>query len=96
MKTGWKGDTPFVDPMCGSGTFLIEAALIAAGINPGIFRKHFAFENWPDFDAELLETIYNDDSTGARNHRSHYRCRYFPRAIEIARRMQEAPAWPAI
>ncbi|MDE6831790.1 MAG: RNA methyltransferase, partial [Muribaculaceae bacterium] len=50
LKSGWRGDKPFVDPMCGSGTFLIEAALIAANINPGIYRKGFAFEQWPDFD----------------------------------------------
>lgn len=62
MKTGWRGDCDFADPMCGSGTFLIEAALIAANINPGIYRKHFAFETWPDFDRELFEEIYNDDS----------------------------------
>lgn len=62
LRSGWRGETPFIDPMCGSGTFLIEAALIAAGINPGIYRKHFAFENWRDFDADLLESIYNDDS----------------------------------
>jgi putative N6-adenine-specific DNA methylase len=62
LISGWRGDVPFVDPMCGSGTFLIEAALIAANINPGVFRKHYAFENWPDFDRELFESIYNDDS----------------------------------
>ncbi|MDE6464992.1 MAG: RNA methyltransferase [Muribaculaceae bacterium] len=62
LMSGWRGETPFVDPMCGSGTFLIEAALIAANINPGIFRSHFSFENWPDFDPDLLEEIYNDDS----------------------------------
>lgn len=62
LKTGWRGDTPLVDPMCGSGTFLIEAALIAANINPGIYRKGFAFEKWPDFDAEIFEKVYNDDS----------------------------------
>lgn len=62
LMSGWKGDIPFVDPMCGSGTFLIEAALIAANIWPGIYRKSFAFENWPDFDAELFERLYNDDS----------------------------------
>lgn len=62
LKTGWRGDTPLLDPMCGSATFLIEAALIAANINPGIYRKEFAFEKWPDFDAELFETLYNDDS----------------------------------
>lgn len=62
MKTGWRGDSDFLDPMCGSGTFLIEAALIAANINPGIYREHFAFEKWPDFNEELFEDIYNDDS----------------------------------
>ena len=62
LKTGWRGDCDLVDPMCGSGTFLIEAALIAANINPGIFRSNFAFETWPDFDKELFEELYNDDS----------------------------------
>lgn len=62
LKSGWKGDAPFVDPMCGSGTFLVEAALIAAGINPGVYRRKFAFEAWPDFDADLFDSIYNDDS----------------------------------
>lgn len=62
MKTGWHGEKPFADPMCGSGTFLIEAALIAANINPGIYRSSFAFESWSDFDRELFEEIYNDDS----------------------------------
>ncbi|MCM1318887.1 MAG: THUMP domain-containing protein [Muribaculaceae bacterium] len=62
LKTGWRGDTDFVDPMCGSGTFLIEAALIAANVNPGVFRQNYAFEAWPDFDKELFEELYNDDS----------------------------------
>ncbi|MDE6277173.1 MAG: RNA methyltransferase [Muribaculaceae bacterium] len=62
LKSGYRGDAPFVDPMCGSGTFLVEAALIAANIYPGVFRQHYAFETWPDFDKELFETIFNDDS----------------------------------
>ena len=62
LMTGWKGDTDFVDPMCGSGTLLVEAALIARNMSPGIFRKEFAFERWSDFDQELFDTIYNDDS----------------------------------
>lgn len=62
MKTGWHGESDFADPMCGSGTFLIEAALIAGNINPGIYREHFAFEKWHDFDSELFESLYNDDS----------------------------------
>lgn len=62
LLTGWHGDVPLIDPMCGSGTIAIEAALIARGIAPGIFRSHFGFEVWEDFDADLLDTIYNDDS----------------------------------
>ena len=63
LMTGWQGETDFIDPMCGSGTLPIEAALIARGIAPGVFRKEFAFEKWTDFDAELFDSIYNDDST---------------------------------
>ena len=59
---GWHGQSDFYDPMCGSGTLLIEAALMARNIAPGVFRKEFAFEHWPDFDAELWNDIYNDDS----------------------------------
>lgn len=62
LMAGWKGETDFYDPMCGSGTLLIEAALIAQNIAPGIFRKHFAFERWADFDKDLFEDVYNDDS----------------------------------
>ena len=62
LKTGWKGSSNFVDPMCGSGTLLIEAALIALNIAPGVFRDKYAFEKWDDFDAELFEQISSDDS----------------------------------
>ena len=62
LLAGWKGQSDFYDPMCGSGTLLIEAALIARNIAPGIFRKSFAFEKWNDFDRDLFEEIYNDDS----------------------------------
>jgi putative N6-adenine-specific DNA methylase len=57
MATGWEGTTPFLDPMCGSGTLAIEAALIATGIPPGFFRKHYGFENWKNFDRELMEHV---------------------------------------
>ena len=62
LMTGWTGETDFIDPMCGSGTLPVEAALIARNISPGVFRKEFAFEKWPDFDQELFDMIYNDDS----------------------------------
>ena len=70
LLSGWKGQSDFYDPMCGSGTLLIEAALIARNIAPGVFRSSFAFEKWPDFDAELWNDIYNDDSNEREfNHR---------------------------
>ena len=62
LLAGWKGQSDFYDPMCGSGTLLIEAALIACNIAPGVFRQSFAFEKWRDFDADLWSDIYNDDS----------------------------------
>ena len=57
LMTGWKGECDFIDPMCGSGTIAIEAALIARNISPGVF-----FEKWNDFDQDLFDMIYNDDS----------------------------------
>ena len=62
LLAGWKGQSDFYDPMCGSGTLPIEAALIARNIAPGVFRQSYAFEKWPDFDVELWNDIYNDDS----------------------------------
>ncbi|MDD7319157.1 MAG: THUMP domain-containing protein [Prevotella sp.] len=70
LMTGWNGDSDFIDPMCGSGTLLIEAALIARNISPGVFRKEYAFEKWADFDKELFDSIYNDDS-GEREFNHH-------------------------
>ena len=57
MMSGWTYHFPLIDPMCGSGTFSIEAALLANNIPPGIFRPGFAFENWKDFDKELFDMI---------------------------------------
>ena len=62
LLAGWNGQSDFYDPMCGSGTIPIEAALIARNIAPGVFRKSFGFEKWPDFDEDLWSEIYNDDS----------------------------------
>lgn len=54
---GWKADRDFVDPMCGSGTILIEAAMMAYNIPAQIQRKDFGFINWPDFDARLWREV---------------------------------------
>lgn len=86
LKTGWRGDTNFVDPMCGSGTFLIEAALIATNTWPGIYRKGFAFEKWPDFDAGLLAEIAADDSAEREFEFKIYGGDKDPEAITVARK----------
>ncbi len=57
MLSGWDGQTDFMDPMCGSGTMLIEAAMIACNIPPNLMRKEFAFERWQDWDVDLFEKI---------------------------------------
>lgn len=84
MKTGWNGESNFVDPMCGSGTLLIEAAMIALNIAPGVYRKEFAFEKWPDFDQELFDRIYNDDSQEKEFKFKIYGSDISPKALEIA------------
>lgn len=59
--TGWDGRSPLIDPMCGSGTLVIEAAMKARNMAPGLLRKaKFPFENWPDFDLELWSRIRSE------------------------------------
>ncbi len=57
ILSGWDGETNFMDPMCGSGTILTEAAMIACNIPANINRKEFAFEKWNDWDSELFDKI---------------------------------------
>ncbi len=59
LSTSWNGEKKFIDPMCGSGTIPIEAALIAKNIAPGSFRN-FGFENWKDFDKNLWNQLKKD------------------------------------
>jgi putative N6-adenine-specific DNA methylase len=56
MGSGWDGRAPLVDPMCGSGTIVIEAAMMARGIAPGL-RRRFAFESWPAHDSQLWSSL---------------------------------------
>ncbi|NDV77660.1 RNA methyltransferase [Dysgonomonas sp. 511] len=84
LKTGWRGESDFVDPMCGSGTLLIEAAMIAMNVPPGIYRKSFAFEKWKNFDADLFDDIYNDDSAEREFKHRIYGSDISREAIEIA------------
>ena len=57
LLSGWEGQCDFLDPMCGSGTLLIEAAMIACNIPPNLNRKEFAFEKWKDWNEDLFEQI---------------------------------------
>ncbi|MEJ8800680.1 THUMP domain-containing class I SAM-dependent RNA methyltransferase [Pontibacter sp. H249] len=58
--SGWDKKSTFIDPMCGSGTFLIEAALMAQNIAPGLFRRDpFGFEKWKDYNEQLFEMVWN-------------------------------------
>jgi putative N6-adenine-specific DNA methylase len=57
LLSGWEGKSDFLDPMCGSGTILVEAAMIACNIPANINRKEFAFEKWNDWDNDLFDQI---------------------------------------
>jgi putative N6-adenine-specific DNA methylase len=60
--SGWKPTQNLIDPMCGSGTILIEAAMIANSLPPGVFRRKFGFESWPGFNEHFFNTISREDS----------------------------------
>ncbi|MBA2583401.1 MAG: class I SAM-dependent RNA methyltransferase [Bacteroidetes bacterium] len=67
MLTGWERHLPLIDPMCGSGTILIEAALMANNIPPGYFRESFGFQKWKDYDEKLFEMILESSVNKIRN-----------------------------
>ncbi len=67
LLTGYDGTQNFVDPMCGSGTILIEAAMIANNIPANINRPEFSFEKWKDFDQELFDLIHDSLLKKIRN-----------------------------
>jgi 23S rRNA (guanine2445-N2)-methyltransferase len=60
LAAGWSGRGPVVDPMCGSGTLLAEAAAIALGLAPGRLRRRWAFERLPGFDSRAWENVRNE------------------------------------
>ncbi|MCV6630576.1 MAG: THUMP domain-containing protein [Flavobacteriaceae bacterium] len=70
LQSGWDGKGDFMDPMCGSGTILIEAAMIACNIPPNIHRPEFAFEKWRDYDQDLFDLIV--DSSLNKTREFHY------------------------
>ena len=65
LLSGWRGEVPFVDPFCGSGTIPIEAALIASHYPPGAKRR-FAFQEWPTFNRQLWEELLNRALSSAK------------------------------
>jgi putative N6-adenine-specific DNA methylase len=71
LHSGWEGKTYFYDPMCGSGTLAIEAAMIACNIPPSLNRTTFSFMNWKNFDSELFEVIRNSCLSKVKEFRGH-------------------------
>jgi putative N6-adenine-specific DNA methylase len=67
LQTGWDGSVPLVDPMCGSGTFVIEGAWLALNRPPGLTRKWFGFMGWPSFDRPLWNAIREDARRGVKS-----------------------------
>ena len=88
LKSGWRGDCPLVDPMCGSGTFLVEAALIAANIKPGSFRETWPFQQWKDWDPELFASVLSEGQEEEPRELPFkiYGSDISPKAIDIAER----------
>src|SRR5205807_2350785 len=60
LMTGWRGESPFVDPLCGSGTLCIEAAWIALRRPPGLTRRHFGFMGWMNYDVALWAELRDE------------------------------------
>ncbi|MFV0541222.1 MAG: class I SAM-dependent RNA methyltransferase [Aestuariibaculum sp.] len=87
MLSGWDGQSDFMDPMCGSGTVLIEAAMIACNIPPNLMRKEFAFERWQDWDVDLFEKI--EASLLSKTRDFHYRIMGFDKAPSAVKKAIE-------
>ncbi len=84
LLSGWDGRGHFLDPMCGSGTFLIEAAMIACNIPANINRKGFAFEKWKDFDSELYQKIVETSLNKVKDF--HYSIKGYDKAPSAVRK----------
>ncbi|WP_202302589.1 bifunctional 23S rRNA (guanine(2069)-N(7))-methyltransferase RlmK/23S rRNA (guanine(2445)-N(2))-methyltransferase RlmL [Dryocola clanedunensis] len=90
MRSGWVQGTPLLDPMCGSGTLLIEAAMIATDRAPGLHRKHWGFLGWAKHNVELWKEVTTEAQVRARKGLGEYTSRFFgsdndSRVIERAR-----------
>ncbi|MEH5743631.1 bifunctional 23S rRNA (guanine(2069)-N(7))-methyltransferase RlmK/23S rRNA (guanine(2445)-N(2))-methyltransferase RlmL [Atlantibacter hermannii] len=90
QRSGWQPGTPLIDPMCGSGTLLIEAAMIATDRAPGLYRTRWGFSGWAKHDDEIWKSVKTDAQVRARRGLSEYASRFYgsdndPRVIERAR-----------
>lgn len=86
LLSGWDGQSNFLDPMCGSGTFLVEAAMIACNIPANINRKGFAFQKWDTYDPELYDKILESSLNKTREF--HFKIKGYdkaPTAVEKAK-----------
>ena len=66
LRSGWQQGTPLIDPMCGSGTLLIEAAQMQANIAPQIQRKHWGFHAWKGHDMALWDEVWNESKSAEK------------------------------
>jgi putative N6-adenine-specific DNA methylase len=87
LLSGWDGQSDFLDPMCGSGTFLAEAAMIACNIPANINRKEFAFEKWNDWDNELFDQIMDSSMKKIRDF--HHSIKGFDKAPSAVQKAKE-------
>lgn len=88
MLSGWDRGSALVDPMCGSGTFVIEAAMLASDRAPGLLRRAFPFESWPDFDASLMQEL-REEARGRARERLDFPilgADHHPGALDLAKR----------
>ncbi|WP_075181171.1 bifunctional 23S rRNA (guanine(2069)-N(7))-methyltransferase RlmK/23S rRNA (guanine(2445)-N(2))-methyltransferase RlmL [Pantoea sp. 1.19] len=77
LRSGWQPGTPLVDPMCGSGTLLIEAAMIASDRAPGLFREHWGFLAWQQHDAALWNEVKTEAQVRAKRGRQQTTSRFY-------------------
>ncbi|MEJ2162192.1 MAG: THUMP domain-containing protein [Robiginitalea sp.] len=87
LLSGWRGQSDLLDPMCGSGTLLIEAAMIACNIPANINRGRFGFQTWKDYDPALYATIHEACLSKSRDF--HFSIRGFDKAPSAIRKAQE-------
>ncbi|PMH46501.1 23S rRNA (guanine(2445)-N(2))/(guanine(2069)-N(7))-methyltransferase [Vibrio sp. 10N.286.49.B3] len=90
LRSGWNPTKPFLDPMCGSGTLVIEAAMMAANMAPGLKRQRWSFESLEDFEPELWAEVKSEANVQGRRGVKKVECKFYgcdndPRVLQTAR-----------